>query len=221
MRNSFYGHVFTTIKCSNFEELLEAIETGAWFKTDDFDWYYKKIPYGGNGHNPLAENVFAARRLCVTSINTQFSCFCRIEKAESSQSKIYTGKELENKICEELRLWAVNINPKTLRAFSGKSFVSYLNAIPKEIYLKGNFANRMETALIQGFVQRMEAVSQDNADELDTIFALSKQAKELVKLNLKEKSKTQKDAENNTVQTFEEIKTKRIAEMLKGDKHEI
>ncbi len=201
------------IICSNYDQVVDAIKSGEWFRTDSMDWIYKSVPVETVDGVEVPEGIYCLRRVCVTSPTTQFTYFYHIINSETTKNKIYSGKALEDKICKEIKAWIKEVNPKTLRGFSGKSFVSYLNAIPKELYLNGNFEERVKKSLTNGFVDRMQKLESGDAKELEDIFNLSKTTREIVEANKSSaKAKSGKIA-GASLKEFEKIKQQKIDEL--------
>ena len=210
MRDSYSGN-YRTFKCNNYDEVIAQIKNGDVFRLDAMDWYYQVIPHDG----VLPNDIFYMRRTCITARSAKWRWFYKIEKDENG-SQIYVGKALEDKICDELKLWARDMNPKTLCAFSGKRFVSYLNAIPSEIYQREGFAERMKKTFNSGLVKRMNYLHNGQEVELERLYTISQTAKKIVDENLK-RADFESVVKNKKVnEEFEKLKAKRMSEMQKG-----
>lgn len=167
-----YRGGYRTFPVFNIEDLNKAIESGEWFRTNEFDFYYKSVPYNSS-YEELPNDIVPLKRVCVTSVNSYWSSFYKITKSNNENAKIYIGADLENLILKELAMWAREINPKTLKAFGGKDFNSYLNAIPKEIILKDGFIEKMEEALNSGFSTRIRKENPINRPVIKTLQKLT------------------------------------------------
>lgn len=209
MRDIYRG-IYNTFKCNNFDEVIEHIKNGEVFRTDAMDWYYRVIP----SEYDLPKDVFYMRRTCITSVTTKWRWFYKVER-DGNGSKIYVGKDIEDKICDELKLWAREINPKTMCAFSGKRFVSYLNAIPPEIYAHEGFVDKMKKTFNNALIKRMKGLQEGQEMELERLFTISQTTKEIVDENLKRADLESAVKGQKASQEFEELKKKRIAEMQK------
>ena len=174
------------------------------------DFYHRYIPCEvGRGYT-LPENVGLLRDVCVTSVNTKYKYFYEFVKVNDPKAKIYIGKDLEDLICRELSMWAQNINVK-LKAFSGRDFCSYLNAIPSEVFLKEGFKERMKNALKEGFVKRSEK------NDAVTLSGLS----ELLDVAYELKDSCQKKKEEIASSAFDKNVQDRIAKMKKKTDKEL
>lgn len=191
----YRGRYYKTIKCENFVALQIALQDGHWFRTNtDLDFYYKMLPASAAPGYEMPEDIVKLRSVCVTSFSTKFTYFYKIE--QSTGGHIYFGNELKDLICKELKEWTREMNPSTLRAFGGKSFVSYLKAIPDEIYFSFKFLQRMQKALASGFARR-------GCDEL------SKRSQELLLQTYEEKNRSQAKLEHSALTAFEKVARER------------
>ena len=91
---------------------------------------------------------------------------------------------LEEYILLDLRDWAIELNPKTMTAFGGRRFKSYLNAIPSEVLSKEDFLKRAKNALSAGFRKRNDKVAEAES--------ITKSAVDILKLSLKRKTDGEK-----------------------------
>ncbi|MBP3432050.1 MAG: hypothetical protein J6K39_04280 [Clostridia bacterium] len=197
MIRRYYGQVGRKIFCKNLEEVKQLKDSGEWFRTESLDFYYKCLPYEcARGVLP-PKDVSLLRMVCVTSVTTKYTYFYQF--VEKENVKLYFGKELEDLICKELKLWAMDLNPKTLRGFSGKSFEAYLRAIPKEIYLKEGFVEKMKKALKSGFVKRIKTCDFTSENELQDIENLASVSCKLLEENRISKNATQQKVEENAL----------------------
>lgn len=214
MRVLFRGF-YRNIYCCNFDEVIKDVKQGEWFRTDSMDWYYKVISYGDGTFDKIPAGVYLLQMQCATSVKTRWKTFAYFLKSDDTEQKIYVGKNLEDKICEELKLWVKEMNPRTMRAFSGKSFVSYLNAIPKDIYLREGFADRMKQVLTDNFVKRIKKLDADHMEELNELYTISKSSKEIIDKNLALLNKENSLAAEKSKETFEQLRERRIKEITK------
>lgn len=213
MRHIYNGNCYNRIKCSNYDEVIDAIKSGEWFRTDSMDWHYISVPFEVSRNTSVPGNVFLLRRVNVTSVTTKFTYFYTIEKDETTSSKIYVGKALEDKICDEVKMWVKNINPKTLKAFGGHDFTSYLNAIPQEVFLRDGFADRLKKVLVSGFVERIKKeTTEEGIDRISTISAITKK---IVDANLNKSVADNQETNEKTNKKLEALRQKRIEEMCK------
>ena len=98
-----------------------------------------------------------------------------------------------------------------MKAFSGRDFCSYLNAIPDEIFLKDGFKEKMADAIKKGFAKR-----KSKADGV-TLRGIA----ELVEVTFELKELDQKKKEEKVSKTFEDNVQKRISEMRKKSEKEL
>ena len=205
-----YRGGYRSMPAYNFEELKKAVESGEWFRTDAFDFYYKSVPYNSN-YGEVPENIVPLKRVCVTSINSYWSSFYKLEKSDNESTRVYAGKDLEDLICKELTSWAKNLNPLTMKAFGGRDFFCYLNAIPKEIILKEGFVKRMESALKKGFIVRAKTAKQTDIPYID---GLSKLAQDSVQKIYKKRESEQFELQEKIEANFKKLQ-KRQEKLLK------
>lgn len=201
MRKVYNGEDCRAIKCHNYEQALDVIKSGAWFRTQSFDFYYRAIPC--ETHKEMPENVALFHKACVTG-KLQYKEFYRLEKSQDANVVIFTGEDLKDLICKELNSWALNMNPKTLRAFSGRSFESYMNSVPKEILLDNGFYKRMQVALESGFVQRIKSMPLEQVCELDEVKNMVCASKDIFDKVVKTNVESQDILETNSRQKFDE-----------------
>lgn len=214
MRHIYSGSCYNRIKCSNYDEVIDAIKSGEWFRTDSMDWHYISRPFEVNRNVPVPENLVLLKRVCVTSVTTKFTYFYLIEKDETTSNKIYVGKALEDKICEEVKMWTRDLNPKTLKAFGGHDFSSYLNAIPREVFLREGFVDRLKKVLVDGFIERIRLeTTEEGIDRISTISSITKK---IVDANLNKSKADNQDLNEKTNKKLEALRQKRIEEMTKG-----
>lgn len=213
MKDMYRGHAYGLIKCSNFDELKEVLQNGECFRVSNMPWYFRAIPFQApSGVN--VENVAYLRRVCTTSVTTKFTSFYHIEKSDDSSLKVYKGKELEDLICDELNKWIKNLNPKTLKAFSGKSFVSYLNAIPQELLINENFAKKVKKTITNGCVKRVK--SADSEEIIENFYTISESSKKIIDEQKKRGFENSSNISEKSLKNLEEIKAKMIKEMRKN-----
>lgn len=199
MRPIFTGKAYQTIKAFNFDELLLTIKNGDWFKTGDFRCYYRAIP----SNVKLPPNVVLLECQSNTC-NNKTKFFFNLEKSDSPDERIYAGKDLEKLICDRVVSWAKNMNPKTLRAFGGSSFKSYLNHIPREVLLKGDFSERLRVSLEKGFVERIESMPLASESDLDDVVSMVEESKKQLDNVVKKQDENQSLLEDNSRKKFDE-----------------
>ncbi|MGN1200638.1 MAG: hypothetical protein ACI4R8_00030 [Candidatus Caccovivens sp.] len=192
-----------TMNAYNYDELLQVISSGKWFKNGDFDFYYRAIPYSGE----LPENVVLLEMRCNTIKRVKHQWFYKISKSNYSQNLIYSGKNLESFMCERMKQWALNMNPKTLRAFAGRSFKSYLNAIPRDL-LNEEFVEKLNKSLEEGFVKRIKSMPLSEESQLEDVKQMVQKSRDLFKDIVVGNAQSKDEVDTNKKQKFDDaIKT--------------
>lgn len=135
MRHFYTGYPYGKIYYATDEE-REAILNGEIFQTNDFSWYFKSIPYDVCAGYQVPEDFVNLELDCTTSKYTKQWRYFQLVR--DPNAKVYYDEKLRNKIFADLKLWMRDINAK-LRAFSGKSFISYINALPERFLIDENF----------------------------------------------------------------------------------
>lgn len=164
------------LNCDNVDVLKDALEKKLWFRTkaigsedwyqkitdknrykvenQNFGFYFKNQPYTVYKGQDKDSDVFCAKCVCVTSRTTRYTKFYRIGVPSKEVVHIFAGKELDDLILSDIKNWAKQMTPKTMRAFSCKWFVPYLRALPEEILFQEGFVDKIKTSLEEGFSSR-------------------------------------------------------------------
>lgn len=210
----YYGETVPKLYCSNDEE-IKAIISGELFKTESFTWYCRAVPFEARTNKAVSSNLVCLEKYCSTSRCTKQWSFVVLEV--NAEGHIYCGEELEKKILKEVASWMKNINPKTKRAFSGKSFESYLNALPTEFMVDEKFVDKVKDVIRRGAVGRIKGAL--GLEEIKSIQELSKFANEVLNKNHKASLEAfggKVEIAKQADMTLEEAKTKAIEELSKS-----
>lgn len=177
MRLKYSGVAREVIRAHDYDKVVGKIKKGKIFRCGALNFYCKLSKYKPN---VVADGVFLLDMVCATSDTTRRTCFVRVEKSDNENDAVFFGKALEEYILSDLRDWAIELNPKTMTAFGGRRFKSYLNAIPSEVLSKEDFLKRAKNALSAGFRKRDDKVAEAES--------ITKSAVDILKLSLKRKT---------------------------------
>lgn len=167
----YYGGMPISNLYYSSQEEFDAIKNGELFKTENFNWYCRAVEFDVKGSAPIPTDMVCIEKTCSTSKCTKRWSFYKLEKM--SGQKIYYAGGLKRKIYSEISSWMRNVNPKTGRAFSGKSFLSYIKALPREFLLDEKFYEKVQDLIAKGAIERIKGAQ---LEEINFITEFKKQA---------------------------------------------
>ncbi len=135
-----------TFKCSNLEELTNALNQGRCFRKGIY-YYFLSLKGRAYGGKPLPKDVVYLRYTPKTSRTTVKVDYFKFVPTDDENEKVYFGKELQDLICTEMKVWTRNFNPQNHRIVGGGDFRFYLDAIPDEVFFEDGFVEKVKSTI--------------------------------------------------------------------------